>query len=100
MYKWFDYDKIENAVVIRPRKEGDYIQIHSTGGRKKLKDYLIDRKVPQKIRDHLLFMADGSHIMWVLDDEGRISEKYKVDETTSRILLMKLLDAEENEDDR
>lgn len=98
--KWFDYDKIENAVVIRPRKEGDYIQIHSTGGRKKLKDYLIDRKVPQKIRDHLLFMADGSHIMWVLDDEGRISEKYKVDETTSRILLMKLLDAEENEDDR
>ena len=27
--KWFDYDKIKNTVLIRTRKEGDFIQINS-----------------------------------------------------------------------
>lgn len=98
--KWFDYDKIENAVEIRYRKEGDYIQINASGGKKKLKDYFIDRKLPQKQRDNQLLITDGSHVMWIPGNGDRISEKYKVDETTSNILLMKLIDLEENEDDR
>jgi tRNA(Ile)-lysidine synthase len=98
--KWFDYDKIENAVKIRTRNEGDYIQINRFGGRKKLKDYFIDRKIPKEERDHRLLVADGSHIMWIIGDGERISEKYKVDDTTNKILLMKLFHMEENENDR
>ena len=93
--KWFDYDKIENAVVIRYRKEGDYIQINPSGGRKKLKDYFIDQKIPRKERDNRPLVADGSHIMWIPGDGDRMSEKYKVDETTRTILLMKLIDTED-----
>ena len=98
--KWFDYDKIENAVVMRNRKEGDYIQINSYGGRKKLKDYFIDCKVPQKQRNCLTLIADGSHIMWIPELGERISEKYKVDETTINVLLMKMINLEEDKDDR
>jgi tRNA(Ile)-lysidine synthase len=93
--KWFDYDKIENAVVVRYRKEGDYIQINPSGGRKKLKDYFIDQKIPRRERDHKPLVADGSHIMWIPGDGDRISEKYKVDESTKTILLMKLIDTED-----
>lgn len=93
--KWFDYDKIENAVVIRSRKEGDYIQINRLGGKKKIKDYFIDQKLPKKERDNCLLVADGNHIMWVLGYGDRISEKYKVDEKTNRILLMRMIDLEE-----
>ena len=32
--KWFDYDKIDNAVLLRTRQEGDFIQINSQGSRK------------------------------------------------------------------
>jgi tRNA(Ile)-lysidine synthase len=98
--KWFDYDKIENAVEIRSRKKGDYFQINSSGGRKKLKDYFIDQKVPQKMRDNQILIADGNHIMWIVGELDRISEKYKVDETTDKILLIKLIDTEENDDER
>jgi tRNA(Ile)-lysidine synthase len=98
--KWFDYDKIENAVVIRNRREGDYIQINSSGGHKKLKDYFIDQKIPQKLRDSRLLVADGNHIMWIPGDGERMSEKYKVDPTTQNVLLMKMINLEENEDDR
>ncbi len=93
--KWFDYDKIENAVEIRTRKEGDFLQINASGGKKKLKDYFIDQKIPQKQRDEQLLITDGSHIMWIPGMGERISEKYKVDDTTTKILLMKLMDLEE-----
>jgi tRNA(Ile)-lysidine synthase len=98
--KWFDYDKIENAVEIRTRKEGDYIQINASGGKKKLKNYFIDHKIPQKLRDDQILVTDGNHVMWILGDEERMSEKYKVDETTTKVLLMKMTDLEENKDER
>ncbi len=93
--KWFDYDKIENAVEIRARKEGDYIQINRLGGTKKLKDYFIDQKIPRKLRDSQILVTDGSHIMWIPGNWDRMSEKYKVDETTKKILLMKMIDLED-----
>ncbi|MHB8128599.1 MAG: tRNA lysidine(34) synthetase TilS [Mobilitalea sp.] len=98
--KWFDYAKIENAVEIRTRKEGDYIQINCFGGRKKLKNYFIDQKIPQKMRDNQILITDGNHVMWIPGEGDRMSEKYKVDETTTNVLLMKMTDLEENEDDR
>jgi tRNA(Ile)-lysidine synthase len=98
--KWFNYDKIENAVEIRTRREGDYIQINEAGGKKKIKDYFIDKKIPRRQRDNQILIADGSHIMWIPGIGERMSEKYKVDENTSKVLLMKMLDMEDNADDR
>ncbi len=95
--KWFDYDKIENAVEMRTRREGDYLQINASGGSKKLKDYFIDHKVPRRLRDSRLLVADGSHIMWITGGEDRMSERYKVDETTTRILVIKMFDMEEKQ---
>jgi tRNA(Ile)-lysidine synthase len=98
--KWFDYAKIENVVEIRTRKEGDYIQINASGGNKKLKDYFIDHKIPQKLRDKQILITDGNHVMWIPGHGERMSEKYKVDETTTKVLLMKMIDLEEDEDER
>jgi len=93
--KWFDYDKIENTLKLRTRKTGDYLQINSQGGRKKLKDYFIDLKVPKEERDQVLLVADGSHILWILGYGGRISEKYKITDQTKTILSMKIKNAKE-----
>ncbi len=95
--KWFDYDKIENALELRTRREGDYLQINSLGGRKKLKAYFIDQKVPMEERDRVPLIADGSHILWILGDHDRMSEKYKITEQTNRILWIKINNAEEKE---
>lgn len=84
--KWFDYDKIKNTVQIRTRRPGDRIQVQSGGGHKKLKDYLIDSKIPQNQRDSLVLLADGKEIIWVVG--MRISEAYKITQETKRILSM------------
>ncbi len=86
--KWFDYDKIKNTVLIRTRREGDFIQIDSKGGRKKMKALFIDEKIPREKRDFLPLLADGAHIMWVVG--GRMSEAYKVSEETKVILEISL----------
>ncbi|MCI8370941.1 MAG: tRNA lysidine(34) synthetase TilS [Lachnospiraceae bacterium] len=82
--KWFDYDKIKFTLQVRTRKSGDFIVINTAGGRKKLKDYFIDCKVPRQERDQTILLADGSEIIWMIGK--RINEAYKVEDGTSRIL--------------
>jgi len=98
--KWFDYDKIVNTLKIRTRKAGDFLQINSQGGRKKIKDYFIDMKIPKEERDQILLIADGSHILWILGYGDRISENYKVTDQTKRILSIKIIDAKEKKNGR
>jgi len=93
--KWFDYDKIENTLKLRTRKTGDWLQINSQGGRKKLKDYFIDMKIPKEERNHILLVADGSHVIWVLDPGNRISENYKITDQTKKILSINIINAKE-----
>ena len=82
--KWFDYDKIKYNVQIRGRQSGDFLVVDDAGHRQKLKNYLVNEKIPQAEREKLMLLADGSHIMWVVGH--RISNYYKVDEHTKRVL--------------
>lgn len=82
--KWFDYDKIGGNLVLRYRQKGDYLTVNAQGGHKKLKDYFINEKVPQKERDQIPLLCCGHHVVWVCG--YRISEQYKVDETSKRIV--------------
>ena len=91
--KWFDYDKINSDPIVRTRLPGDYISI--SGGKKSLKKYFIDEKIPKSERDRMLLLADGSHIMWIL--KGRISEYYKITETTKRVLRVDIGEQDTNQ---
>lgn len=82
--KWFDYDKIKHGLALRKRRPGDIIGIDDAGHHKKLKSFLIDRKIPQHIRDSLWIIADGDSVVWLIGE--RIGADYKVTEKTKRIL--------------
>ncbi len=82
--KCFDYDKIKIGLQLRNRKAGDYVAIDSAGHHKKLKQYFIDEKIPQRRRDECILLAEGSHILWIVGE--RISAEYKVTDSTVRIL--------------
>ncbi len=92
--KWFDYDKIIECLEIRGRLPGDYLEVNREHGRKKLKDYLIDQKIPGWEREALRVLADGSHVLWI--PGRRISEKYKVTEETKTILKVQIYGGNEN----
>ena len=74
--KTLAYDTMFPYITLRTRREGDWIQVNSQGGRRKLKDYLIDEKIPADRRDQIPLIAQGSHVLWVIGH--RISEGAKV----------------------
>lgn len=86
--EWLDYDRITRALVFRTRKPGDYLTINKELCRKKLKNYMIEEKIPKSERGSLYVLAEDSHIIWV--PGYRISEYYKITEQTKYILKVQL----------
>lgn len=84
----FDGDKIPKNAVIRTRKDGDIFKKFG-GGTKKLKDFLIDKKIPRFERDNLLVLAENNQILLVFNVE--ISENIKVDNNTKNKLYAKII---------
>ncbi len=89
--KWFDYDTIKNGLSLRTRRTGDYFLLDG-GGRKTVKSYMIDRKIPADRRDSVLLLAQDSHVLWLSD--GRISAAYKVNRNTHNVLELTYLKEE------
>ena len=88
--KWFDYDKIKNTIVVRSRQQGDYLVVNEAGNRKSLKNLMIDLKIPRQKREVYPLLCDGNHVMWLIGD--RISEAYKVNENTTKILVVEYME--------
>lgn len=88
--KWLNYDILKNGFQIRTRRPGDYIVINRQGGRKKLKDYFINLKIPREEREHILLLAKGNEIFWIIG--YRISENCRISENTENILEIEYLE--------
>jgi tRNA(Ile)-lysidine synthase len=82
--EYFDYDKFPKGAVIRFRAEGDMFHPLNFIGRKKLKNYLSDKKIPVQKRDYIPLVADGKNILWVTG--YGISDDVKIDDATSTVL--------------
>jgi tRNA(Ile)-lysidine synthase len=63
--EYFDAQAVEGA-EFRLRREGDYITPLGMDGRKRLSDYLSDRKVPLLKRDSLALLAKGGEVLWAV----------------------------------
>lgn len=57
-------DKILSNICFRTRRPGDWIQL--AAGRKKLKDYFIDQKLPRRLRSVQLLLAEGSEVLMIM----------------------------------
>jgi tRNA(Ile)-lysidine synthase len=74
-----DAGKLPKTAEWRFRKDGDMFEKFG-GGTKSLSDYLIDKKVPVRLRATTPVLADGNEILIIAGVE--ISKKLKVDKET------------------
>lgn len=84
----FDYDKIKEGIYIRTRTPGDVFFPYNGTGKKKLKDFFIDRKIPKNLRENIPLLADGKNIIWVIG--YRTADNYKTDDSTETILYVNI----------
>jgi len=64
------------AFTVRNRRPGDRFQPLGLAGPKKLKDFLIDRKIAAEVRDRLPLLLWNDDIVWIPGVE--VSERFKV----------------------
>jgi tRNA(Ile)-lysidine synthase len=80
------------AAVLRTRQPGDRFAPLGMGGQtRSLKKWLIDKKIPQHVRDRLpLLLLDDTLAAVILPGEWAVSEMFAVFETSQRILHFKV----------
>lgn len=86
--KSFDIDKISGKLVIRNRRNGDKIKPLGLGGTKKIKDILIDSKVPLENRNSIPIICDDEKILWLVGH--CISEEAKISESTDEVIRISI----------
>ncbi len=59
-----DAEEIEAPLTVRPRRPGDSFLLES-GGRQKVKELLIDKKIPRSLRRRVPIFTAGDEIFWV-----------------------------------
>ena len=82
---YFDYHKTGPILKIRFFRSGDRFVPLGMKGRKKIKSFFIDEKIPQDERKVIPFLTtENDFIIWVY--EKRIGENYRVTDKTSKII--------------
>lgn len=84
-YAFFDKDKLAMPLTIRKWKEGDWFIPYGMKGRKKISDYMTEKKkdVVEKERQMVLTDAVGN-IIWVIG--MRTDNRFAVDNKTVRVV--------------
>ncbi len=81
-------DPVALPLAIRSRRPGDRFRPLGMGHRKKLQDFLVDRKIPREIRDSLPLVVDSAdRIVWVVGES--VSEDFRVTEPSRGVILLK-----------
>ncbi|MBW8862076.1 MAG: tRNA lysidine(34) synthetase TilS [Acidobacteria bacterium] len=81
-------DLCGGSLVVRNRRPGDRFRPSGVGGRKKLQDFFVDRKIARERRDAVPIVADeNDRIMWVAGYE--IDEAFRVTDRSQPVLLLK-----------
>lgn len=84
----FDAEKLSFPLMLRKWKAGDYFQPLGMQGIKKLSDFFVDNKFSRIAKDETWLLVSDNKIVWVIGH--RIDERFKIKETTTNVLEIKV----------
>lgn len=85
-----DAGKVREAGLplrVRSRRPGDRFAPLGLGGHKKLKDFFIDRRIPEEARDSVALVTTGDRILWVVG--MAVSHDFRVTAETAEALCLR-----------
>ncbi len=84
----FDFPEENPVFKIRPRKKGDKFLPFGRKTEKKLKDVMIDLKIPKDMRDTIPLLTYGDKILWIIGYKR--SGYFPVKEQSKNIICFKI----------
>lgn len=64
-FAMFDPESVKGKLYVRQRRAGDRMVPLGMHGSKKVKDILIDKKIPRQQRDQIPLLTDDEHVLWI-----------------------------------
>ena len=83
-----DVSKLEFPLKIRTPLPGDWFMPLGMKGKKKLSDFMIDRKIPVNLKVELPLLLSGDAIAWVAG--YRLDERFKLSPQTKEVFEIRL----------
>lgn len=87
----FDADKLTHPLLLRPWRQGDSFIPFGMKGRKKVSDYMTDRKFSLLRKEQQWVLCCGEEIIWLIGE--RTDNRFRIGASTKRILTVRLLTA-------
>ena len=82
----FDADKLKHPLSLRLCKQGDSFVPFGMKGRKKVSDYLTDRKFSLLRKERQWVLCCGDDIIWLVGE--RADNRFRIDEKTRKVLVV------------
>jgi tRNA(Ile)-lysidine synthase len=83
-----DRAALAEPLAVRTRRPGDSLRPIGVGGRKKLQDLLVDRKVRRNERDRVPLVVDAEgRLVWVVGHA--LAEEFRVTEASAAVIFLK-----------
>ena len=82
-----DYEKIEFPLILRRWENGDSFSPFGMRGKKKISDYLIDKKVPMVKKEKVMVLTSNGKIAWIVGE--RIDNSFKITNKSKVALIIK-----------
>ena len=83
-----DADKLNHPLTIRKWERGDKFIPLGMNGKKKVSDYLTDKKFSLFQKENQYVVCSGEDIVWLVNE--RTDHRYRITDSTQRILLIKI----------
>ena len=71
-----DADRSKGEITVRNFRDGDRFYPLGAGGRKKVKDFFIDQKIPRSFRHRIPILEINGEIAWIIG--FRMDERFKM----------------------
>jgi len=82
-------DAVTLPLAVRSRRPGDRFRPLGAPGRRKLQDFLVDRKVARERRDAVPLVVDGrDRIVWVVGES--VAEEFRVTNPSQAVILLQV----------
>ena len=81
-----DADRLSLPLALRRWEHGDVFVPFGMTGKKKVSDYLIDRKFSLSQKERLWVLCSGNDIIWLVGE--RLDNRFRITSSTRRILIV------------
>lgn len=84
-----DFDKIKFPLTLRQWQEGDWFIPLGMKGKKKISDFLIDKKTPLNLKKNIFLLTSQDTTLWVINH--RADDRFKLTDSTQKVLKVEII---------